>query len=97
MTPTWGPDKLVPTPAPPKGGSGISRPKLEAGTFAPQRMGAMAASAREVHLVVNGRPGGIHAWLCRLGIHAWAERYEGTSYTMHQLRSRCACGAVRRG
>lgn len=71
--------------------------RAEAGTFAPQRMGAMAESAREVHLIVNGRPGGIHAWLCRLGIHAWTERYEGTSYTMHQLRSRCACGAVRLG
>ncbi|WNO26014.1 hypothetical protein SEA_ASEGATO_21 [Microbacterium phage ASegato] len=26
MTPTWGPDKYVPAPKPPRGPSGVSRP-----------------------------------------------------------------------
>lgn len=72
-------------------------PPPEAGTFAPRRIGAMAESVRNVHLVVVGRPRGIHLLLCRLGLHAWQDRYEGTGYVLHQLRIRCAVCGVRRG
>ncbi|QIG59017.1 hypothetical protein SEA_RUBYRALPH_9 [Microbacterium phage RubyRalph] len=68
----------------------------EAGTFAPRRVGPMAQSVREAHLVVTSPVRGIHALLCRLGLHAWQARYEGTSYTMHRLRARCAVCGVRR-
>ncbi|UUG69574.1 hypothetical protein SEA_FRANSOYER_9 [Microbacterium phage Fransoyer] len=93
----------VPPTVGPRGAAGDSgarslaeEVRAEAGTFAPRRVGPMAQSVREAHLVVTSPVRGIHALLCRLGLHAWQARYEGTSYTMHRLRARCAVCGVRR-
>lgn len=62
----------------------------------PVHTGPIAESVRDMRVVVVSRPGGIHRLLCRLGAHAWARRFEGTSYTTHSLVRRCAvCGVAR--
>lgn len=72
-------------------------PAATAAAVQQKRTGAMAESVHDIRVVVSKRPGGIHRLLCRVGLHAWAERFEGTRYSMQSLIRRCAVCGVSRG
>lgn len=47
----------------------------EAGLFTPAFIGSMTRSARSHPVYIVERNRGVHRWLCRLGLHAWQDRW----------------------
>lgn len=66
----------------------------EAGLFAPAFIGEMRRSLHgtPVYLVTEVR--GIHRWLCRIGLHAWRDRWR-SGHPSTRVNSCAVCGVPR--
>lgn len=71
------------------------RIRSEAGLFAPTRNGPLTRSTHSYPIYIVERNRGIHRWLCRLGLHAWQDRWR--SGHPNTRATYCAVCGVPRG